>query len=133
MSPSGIPVREAQLYLGHLRSLLDGHDKRRRSGRSAEENAVGAYRHLWTYLVEKGYAPDNVAVGCAAPPAHPWRQRGYRIERRSRMLWLSDHLTTGILRSSGGAILAVEQDHWDLSGRGRLIVGEVRDRFGVAR
>ena len=42
-----------------------GDDERRRSGRSAEENAVGAFRHLWSYLVDKGYATDNIAAPAA--------------------------------------------------------------------
>jgi hypothetical protein len=56
------------LSAGDLTDLIAAHvvarrrdDERRRSGRSAEENAIGAYRHLWSYLVENGYATDNVA------------------------------------------------------------------------
>ena len=44
-----------------------GDDERRRSGRSAEENAVGAFRHLWSYLVDKGYATDNIAARLRKP------------------------------------------------------------------
>lgn len=36
---------------------------RRRSGRSAAENAVGSFRHLWCYLCDKGYATTNIALG----------------------------------------------------------------------
>jgi hypothetical protein len=31
------------------------------------ENAVGAYLHVWTYLVEKSYAQTNVALKLRKP------------------------------------------------------------------
>jgi hypothetical protein len=62
------------LTAGDLTDLIAVHvlsnrsdDEGRRSGRSAEENAVGAFRHLWTYLVEKGYAQTNVALRLKKP------------------------------------------------------------------
>ena len=54
-----------------------GDDERRRSGRSAEENAVGAHRHLWTYLVDKCYATDNIAGRLREPPRTEPRRRGF--------------------------------------------------------
>lgn len=44
-----------------------GEENRRRAGRSAEENAVGAFRHLWGYQEEKGYAASNVALRLSKP------------------------------------------------------------------
>ena len=56
------------LTAGDLKDLIAKHvlagrhdDERRRSGRSAEENAVGAFRSLWGYFVEKGWVEENVA------------------------------------------------------------------------
>jgi integrase/recombinase XerC len=64
----------AELTAGDLKDLIARHvlaarrdDERRRSGRSAEENAIGAYRHLWTYLTEKGWANDNIALRLTKP------------------------------------------------------------------
>ena len=54
-----------------------GDDERRRSGRSAEENAVGAFRHLWSYLVDKGYATDNIAGRLRKPARTEPRRRGF--------------------------------------------------------
>jgi integrase len=48
-----------------LAARSDG--ERRRSGRSAEENAVSAYRSLWAYFVEKGWADTNVASTLTKP------------------------------------------------------------------
>ena len=62
------------LTAGDLKDLIAKHvlagrreDERRRSGRSAEENAVGAFRSLWGYFVEKGWADENVALRLAKP------------------------------------------------------------------
>jgi integrase/recombinase XerC len=59
---------------GDLKDLIARHvlaarreGERRRSGRSAEENAVAAYRSLWAYLVEKGWAGSNVALALTKP------------------------------------------------------------------
>jgi integrase/recombinase XerC len=62
------------LTAGDLKDLIAQHvlaarrdNERRRSGRSAEENAIGAYRHLWTYLTEKGWASENIAQRLTKP------------------------------------------------------------------
>lgn len=62
------------LTAGDLKDLIARHvlagrrdDDRRRSGRSAEENAVGAFRSLWGYFVEKGWADENVALRLSKP------------------------------------------------------------------
>lgn len=63
-----------ELTAGDLKDLIARHvlaarrdDERRRSGRSAEENAIGAFRHLWGYLTEKGWATDNIALRLTKP------------------------------------------------------------------
>jgi integrase/recombinase XerC len=62
------------LTAGDLKDLIARHvlasrrtDERRRSGRSAEENAIGAFRSLWGYMVEKGWVDDNVAARLTKP------------------------------------------------------------------
>jgi integrase len=63
---------------GDLRDLIARHvlarrrqATRRASGlsaaRSAEEHAVGAYRHLWAYFVQKGWVTENVASQLVKP------------------------------------------------------------------
>ena len=63
-----------ELTAGDLKDLIARHvlaarrdDERRRSGRAAEENAIGAFRHLWGYLTEKGWASDNIAQRLTKP------------------------------------------------------------------
>jgi integrase/recombinase XerD len=72
---------------GDLTDLIAEHvlagrqdDERRRSGRGAEENAVAAFRHLWTYLVEKGYATANVANRLRKPTRAEPRRRGFTVD-----------------------------------------------------
>lgn len=62
------------LTAGDLKDLIARHvlasrrtDERRRSGRSAEENAIGAFRSLWGYMVEKGWVDDNAAARLTKP------------------------------------------------------------------
>jgi intergrase/recombinase len=81
---------------GDLTDLIAEHvlarrqdDERRRSGRSAEENAVGAYRHLWTYLVEKGYATDNVAQRLRKPTRVEPGRRGFLPEEAALLRLLA--------------------------------------------
>lgn len=59
---------------GDLRDLIAQHvlayrsaTDRRTSGRSAEETAVAAYRALWGYLCQKGWAVENVAMELRKP------------------------------------------------------------------
>jgi integrase len=101
----------ASISAGDLTDLIAEHvlarredDERRRSGRSAEENAVGAYRHLWSYLVEKGYATDNVAQRLRKPARVEPRRRGFvpeeaallRLLARSGQDPLLDELTLSL-------------------------------------
>lgn len=74
----------ASLTAGDLTDLIARHvlanrgvDERRRSGRSAEENAVGAYRHLWGYFVEKQYVETNIASRLRKPARVETRRRGF--------------------------------------------------------
>ncbi len=53
------------LIAKHVLAAADG--DRRGQPRSAEEHAVGAYRHLWTYFVQKGWASENVAIQLRKP------------------------------------------------------------------
>lgn len=62
------------LIAHHVLSARHERD-RRQSGRSAEENAVTAYRHLWAYLEEKGWATENVAMRLRKPPRGEPRRR----------------------------------------------------------
>jgi integrase/recombinase XerC len=77
----------ADVTAGDLTDLIAKHvvarrrgDERRRSGRSAEENAVGAFRHLWGYLVEKHYATINVAMRLRKPARAEPNRRGVTVE-----------------------------------------------------
>jgi hypothetical protein len=86
----------ASISAGDLTDLIAEHvlarrsdDERRRSGRSAEENAVGAYRHLWTYLVEKGYAADNVAHRLRKPARIEPRRRGFLADEAALLRQLA--------------------------------------------
>lgn len=84
-------------------------DDRRRTGRSAEENAVGAFRHFWGYLVEKGYATENVAQRLKKPPRIDPRRRGYTPEEAALLRQLArngrdpllDELTLGLSERLG--------------------------------
>ena len=62
---------------------------RRRSGRSAEENAVGAYRHLWAYLCEKGYATSNIALSLRKPTRVEPRRRAFTVEESALLRQLA--------------------------------------------
>ena len=75
------------LTAGDLTDLIARHviasrstEDRRRAGRSAEENAVGAFRHLWSYLCDKGYATTNIALGLRKPTRPEPRRRGFTLE-----------------------------------------------------
>jgi integrase/recombinase XerD len=75
------------LTAGDLTDLIARHvvanrsaSDRRRTGRSAEENAVGAYRHLWVYLCEKGYAQSNIAQSLRKPTRVEPRRRAFTVE-----------------------------------------------------
>jgi integrase/recombinase XerD len=77
----------SELTAGDLTDLIAKHvlagrrgDERRRAGRSAEENAVGAFRHLWGYLVEKGYVTANVAMRLRKPTRAEPNRRGITVE-----------------------------------------------------
>lgn len=81
---------------GDLTDLIAQHvvarqteEDRRRTGRAAEENAVGAYRHLWTYLVEKGYAQTNVALKLRKPTRPEPRRRGFTAEEAALLRLLA--------------------------------------------
>lgn len=62
---------------------------RRRSGRSATENAVGAFRHLWCYLCDKGYAMTNVALGLRKLSRSEPRRRAYTVEEAALLRQLA--------------------------------------------
>jgi integrase len=81
---------------GDLTDLIAKHvvagrdaDDRRRSGRSAEENAVAAFRHLWGYLVEKGYVADNIAARLRKPTRAEPRRRGFTVEEAALLRQLA--------------------------------------------
>jgi integrase/recombinase XerD len=63
--------------------------ERRRSGRAAEENAVGAFRHLWAYLLEKGYTDTNVAMRLRKPTRVESRRRGFTTEEAALLRQLA--------------------------------------------
>jgi hypothetical protein len=67
------------LIARHVVAARQG-DEQRRVGRSAEENAVAAFRHLWGYLVEKGYAEGNVAARLRKPSHAEPRRRAIRVD-----------------------------------------------------
>jgi integrase len=62
---------------------------RRGRGRSAEENAVAAYRHLWGYLVEKGYARVNVATRLRKPSRGEPNRRAIRVDEAALLRQLA--------------------------------------------
>lgn len=87
-----------EVTAGDLTDLIAKHvlagrraDERRRSGRSAEENAVGAFRHLWGYLVEKHYASANVAMRLRKPARAEPNRRGVTIEEAALLRELARH------------------------------------------
>lgn len=84
------------LTAGDLTDLIAKHvvaghrgDDRRRSGRAAEENAVAAFRHLWGYLVEKGYVADNIAARLRKPTRAEPRRRGFTVEEAALLRQLA--------------------------------------------
>ena len=84
------------LTAGDLTDLIAKHvvanrspNDRRRSGRSAEENAVGAYRHLWAYLCEKGYATSNIALSLRKPTRVEPRRRAFTVEESALLRQLA--------------------------------------------
>jgi site-specific recombinase XerD len=78
----------ADLIAEHvLAGRSDG--ERRRSGRGAEENAVAAFRHLWAYLVEKGYATGNVGQRLRKPARAEPRRRGFTTEEAALLRQLA--------------------------------------------
>lgn len=81
---------------GDLKDLIAGHvlqgrgeDERRRSGRSAEENAVTAFRHLWSYFEEKGWVTDNVAMRLRKPSRSEPRRRPVRPDEAALLRHLA--------------------------------------------
>ncbi|MGH9214191.1 MAG: tyrosine-type recombinase/integrase [Acidimicrobiales bacterium] len=66
-SPRGLTAGDLKDLIARYVVAARRGDERRRSGRAAEENAVGAFRSLWGYLVEKGWADENVALRLAKP------------------------------------------------------------------
>lgn len=86
----------ASVVTGDLTDLIAKHvlagrrgDERRRSGRSAEENAVGAFRHLWGYLVEKHYASSNVAMRLRKPARVEPNRRGITVDEAALLRTLA--------------------------------------------
>ena len=63
--------------------------ERRRSGRSAEENAVGAFRHLWGYLVEKNYATRTWRCGYASRPGPSRTDAPFTVEEAALLRQLA--------------------------------------------
>ena len=76
------------LIAKHVLASRSG-EERRRSGRSAEENAVAAFRHLWGYLVEKGYAAANVGLRLRKPTRAEPRRRGFSVEEAALLRQLA--------------------------------------------
>ncbi len=86
----------AEVTAGDLTDLIAKHvlagrsaSERRRSGRSAEENAVGAFRHLWGYLVEKNYATSNVAMRLRKPTRAEPNRRAVTVEEAALLRQLA--------------------------------------------
>lgn len=103
----------ASLTAGDLTDLIAHHvlakrdtDERRRSGRAAEENAVAAYRHVWGYLVEKGYASANVAMRLRKPTRAEPRRRGFTVEEAALLRQLA---TAGRDQQLDGLTLALSE------------------------
>jgi integrase/recombinase XerD len=83
--PSAVTAGDlTDLIAKHVLAARRG-DERRRGGRSAEENAVGAFRHLWGYLVEKGYAPANVALRLRKPTRAEPHRRAITVEEAAML------------------------------------------------
>ncbi len=85
-----------EVTAGDLTDLIAKHvlagrsvSERRRSGRSAEENAVGAFRHLWGYLVEKNYATSNVAMRLRKPTRAEPNRRAFTVEEAALLRTLA--------------------------------------------
>lgn len=94
----------ADLTAGDLTDLIAKHvlagrreDDRRRTGRSAEENAVGAFRHLWGYLLEKRYVPSNVAMRLRKPTRVEPRRRGFTVDEAALLRELAVRGRDGLL------------------------------------
>lgn len=88
----------AAVTAGDLTDLIAKHvlaarrgDERRRSGRASEENAVGAFRHLWSYLVEKHYATENVAMRLSKPARGEPNRRAVTVEEAALLRELARH------------------------------------------
>lgn len=81
----------AELTTGDLRELIaywqlkikeqqEKRPRRRQGGQAAAGAAVNAFRHLWTYFVEKKWAHANVAADLRKPPPPEARRRPWRPE-----------------------------------------------------
>ena len=86
----------ASVTAGDLTDLIAKHvvarrsaNERRRTGRAAEENAVAAFRHLWAYLVEKGYATANIGMRLRKPTRAEPRRRGFTVEEAALLRQLA--------------------------------------------
>jgi integrase len=94
----------ASVTAGDLKDLIAKHvlalrsaEDRRRVGRASEENAVGAFRHLWTYFEEKGYVTGNVAMRLSKPTRAEPRRRGIRPDEAALIRHLARAGQDGLL------------------------------------
>lgn len=77
--PDDVTAGDLQdLVAAQILKSRTGRERHNRSGRCAEENAVSAFRSLWSYLVAKRWARENVAQqlrkpGRSEPNRRPWR------------------------------------------------------------
>jgi integrase len=77
-----------QMTAGDLTDLIAHHvvearrsaGGNRRAGLCAQEHAVHAYRHMWSYFVQKGWAYENVAKQLTKPPRPEPLRRDIRRE-----------------------------------------------------
>ena len=89
----------AVVTAGDLKDLISGFvlatRERGHAGRRTEEQAVTAYRAFWTYLSDKRWATDNVALRLRKPARVENSRRGWRPEEAA----LARHLARGYLRT----------------------------------
>lgn len=68
-----------------------------RDGNTVEFSGVAAFRHLWGYLVEKGWARTNIAKQMRKPPLDDPLRRPFRAEEAA----VIRHLARGLRRRDG--------------------------------
>jgi len=89
----------AMVTAGDLKDLISGFvlatRERGHAGRRTEEQAVTAYRAFWTYLGDKRWATENVAMRLRKPTRVENSRRGWKPEEAA----VARHLARGYLRT----------------------------------